>query len=96
MLNLLDTLGHKGGEVLDVDASVRTLPQLQPLLVVLAEQVAYLFLVYLQVRRPDEVLLVLRPRDVREDVVEGVWNNASLFQAVADACEFKVQSYTRY
>ena len=44
VLNLADTLGHEWGEVLDVDARVGAFLQLQPMLVVLGEQVSYLLL----------------------------------------------------
>lgn len=78
MFDLLDALGHKGGEVLDVDASVRPFPQVQPPLVVLTQQVPDLVPVDFNIGGSHQVLFVLGPCNVREDVAEGVWDDALL------------------
>ena len=59
MLYLLDILGDEGGQVLDVDACLRVLLQLEPLAGLLGEQVSNLLLVDLQVGGPDQELGVL-------------------------------------
>lgn len=75
MLYLPHTLGHKRRQVLHIHTSIRPLPQLQPLFVVLAQQVPDLLLVNLQIGRSYQILLVVRARNVSEDVIKGVWND---------------------
>lgn len=55
---------------LDIDPSVWFLSQLQPALVVLAQEVPDLLLVYLQVGHTDEVLLILSSINVSENVLK--------------------------
>ena len=55
---------------LDIDPSVWFLSQLQPALVVLAQEVPDLLLVYLQVGHTDEVFLILSSINVSENVLK--------------------------
>ena len=56
---------------------------------ILGQQIANFLLIYFQVRRSDEILLLLTPRDVGEYVGERVWYDSPLFQVVFESLHGK-------
>ena len=63
--------------------------QFKSFALVLRQQITNFLLIDFQIRSPDEVLLLLTPRDVGEDVGEGIGNDASQLGIVLESLHSK-------
>ena len=73
--------------VLDIDAEVGPLFDLEPFLLILSEQVANLLVVNFEISDADEksIVFLLLLRNVTENVRERVWNDALQLRITPDS-----------